>query len=49
MLLEENVRAARDPFPPEIVARLNAARQPLLEKFGGSFNSYERRENNHMR
>jgi myo-inositol catabolism protein IolS len=47
--LEENVRAARDPLPPEIVARLNAATQPLLEKLGDGFDFYESREHDRTR
>jgi len=47
--LEEDVRAAETSLPPEIVTRLNAATQPLLEKLGDSFDFYESRANNRTR
>jgi len=47
--LEDNVRAAAQPLPPEIVARLNATTQPVLDKLGNSFDYYESLENNRTR
>ena len=47
--LEENVRAATQPLPPEIVARLNATTQPVLDKLGNSFDYYESPENDRTR
>jgi aryl-alcohol dehydrogenase-like predicted oxidoreductase len=47
--LEENVRAAAAPLPPEVVAKLNQATQPLLDKLGNSFDYYESYENNRTR
>jgi myo-inositol catabolism protein IolS len=39
--LEENVRAATEALPPEIVDRLNTVTQPVLDKLGPSFDYYE--------
>jgi aryl-alcohol dehydrogenase-like predicted oxidoreductase len=47
--LEENIRAAHEPLPPEIFERLHAATQPLLEKLGDSFDYYESVENDRTR
>lgn len=47
--LEDNVRAAAQPLPPEIVAKLNAATKPVLDKLGNSFDYYESLENNRTR
>ena len=47
--LEENVRAAAAPLPPEVVEKLNHATQPLLDKLGNSFDYYESYENNRTR
>jgi aryl-alcohol dehydrogenase-like predicted oxidoreductase len=47
--LEDNVRAASQPLAPEIVAKLNAVTQPVLDKLGNSFDYYESFENNRTR
>lgn len=47
--LEESVRAVQEPLPPEIVARLGAATQPLLARLGDGFDYYESRENDRTR
>ena len=39
--LEMNARAAETPLDPAVVARLNAATEPLLKKLGPSFDYYE--------
>ncbi len=43
--LRENVAAAAEPLPPDIVAELNAATAALKEKMGPSMDFYESREN----
>jgi aryl-alcohol dehydrogenase-like predicted oxidoreductase len=35
--LDANVRAATAPLPSDIVRRLNAVTQPVLDKLGASF------------
>jgi aryl-alcohol dehydrogenase-like predicted oxidoreductase len=47
--LEENVRSAARPLPSAIVAKLNAATKPVLDKLGNSFDYYESFENNRTR
>ena len=47
--LAETVRAAHDAFSPEIISRLNAATQPLLDTLGDGFDSYESRANDRTR
>jgi hypothetical protein len=47
--LEDDVRAAAQQLSPEIVARLNAVTQPVLDKLGNSFDYYEGFENNRTR
>jgi myo-inositol catabolism protein IolS len=47
--LEENVRAAAHPLPADLVERLNAVTQPLLEALGDSFDYYESLANNRTR
>jgi aryl-alcohol dehydrogenase-like predicted oxidoreductase len=47
--LEDNVGAAVQPLPAEIVAKLNAATKPVLDKLGNSFDYYESFENNRTR
>lgn len=47
--LRENVRAVQEPLPPEIVARLSVATQPLLATLGDGFDYYESRENDRTR
>ena len=39
--LRRNLQAAAEPLPPEIVAELNQATQPLLAALGPSFDYYE--------
>ncbi len=43
--LEDNVGAASEPLPVEIVAKLNAVTEPLMAKLGPSFDYYESPEN----
>jgi hypothetical protein len=47
--LEENVRAAAEPLPAELVEKLNLATRQVLEKLGNSFDYYESFENNRTR
>jgi aryl-alcohol dehydrogenase-like predicted oxidoreductase len=47
--LEENLRAAAQPLSPEIVALLDTATRPLLDKLGDSFDYYESVRNNRTR
>jgi len=47
--LEENVRAASQPLPAEIVEKLKAVTQPVLDKLGNSFDYYEPFANNRTR
>jgi aryl-alcohol dehydrogenase-like predicted oxidoreductase len=47
--LEENVRAAAEPLPPDVIAALNAATKPVLDRLGNSFDYYESFENNRTR
>jgi len=47
--LEENLRAAVEPLPPDVVERLTCATQPVLDKLGNSFDYYESFENNRTR
>ena len=47
--LEENVRAAAAPLPPEVVEKLNHATRPLRDKLGDSFDYYESVQNNRTR
>lgn len=47
--LEENVRAAAAPLPPDVIDRLNHSTRPLLDKLGNSFDYYESFENNRTR
>jgi aryl-alcohol dehydrogenase-like predicted oxidoreductase len=47
--LEENVRAAAQPLPPDVMHRLNVTTQPVLDKLGDSFDYYESYENNRTR
>src|SRR5512146_626921 len=44
--LDENVRAAGTPLPPDLIRALNAVSQPVLEKRGDSFDYYESVANN---
>ncbi len=39
--LEENVRAAAQPLPPEILRQLEEATRPVLDRLGPSFDYYE--------
>ncbi len=39
--LQLNLKAASEPLPPAIIAELNTATRPLLEKLGPSFDYYE--------
>ncbi len=39
--LRQNLGAAKEPLPPEIIEELDAATAPLLEKLGASFDYYE--------
>jgi myo-inositol catabolism protein IolS len=39
--LRQNLRAAQEPLAPEIIAELDTATGPLLEKLGPSFDYYE--------
>jgi myo-inositol catabolism protein IolS len=43
--LEENVFAASEPLPIEVIEQLNSATQPLMEKLGRSFDYYETAQN----
>jgi aryl-alcohol dehydrogenase-like predicted oxidoreductase len=47
--LEANVRAASAPLDPDVVARLNAASEPLLRKLGPSFDYYEHTDHDRTR
>jgi hypothetical protein len=47
--LIKNLKAAHEPLASEIVAELNAATKPLLEKLGPSFDYYESPENDRTR
>ena len=47
--LEENVRAAAEPLPPDVIAALNAVTTPVLYRLGNSFDYYESFENNRTR
>ena len=47
--LEENVRAAAQPLPAEIVEKLTRVTQPLLDKLGNSLDCYESLENDRTR
>jgi aryl-alcohol dehydrogenase-like predicted oxidoreductase len=47
--LEDNVRAAAQPLPAEIIEKLNRVTQPVLDKLGNSFDYYESFENNRTR
>lgn len=39
--LRQNLKTAHEPLAPEIIAELNTATRPLLEKLGPSFDYYE--------
>lgn len=43
--LKENIRAASEPLPGEILENLNRVTQPLLERLGPSFDYYEHPSN----
>ena len=47
--LKDNIAAASTPLPPEIVADLNAATKPLLDKLGPGFDYYESTANDRTR
>ena len=47
--LKQNLKAAQEPLPPEIIEELNAATRPLLEKLGPSFDYYENPANDRTR
>ena len=47
--LRENLEAAESPLPPQIIAELNEATQPLLEALGPSFDYWEHPDNDRTR
>jgi myo-inositol catabolism protein IolS len=47
--LKKNLKAAQETLAPEIIAELNAATKPLLDKLGPSFDYYESPENDRTR
>ena len=47
--LRQNLKAAKEPLPPEIIEELNGATRPLLEKLGPSFDYYESAANDRTR